>query len=557
MEFKLPWTAYPTTLRTHGPNANSVQTRGVAALIYEGMLQIHPETEEFIPCLASHWKVENHEDGTQTFTFRLDERARWADGDPVEADDVYYSWWHRTQEDRKDPMTRMTYAEDFEEPKVLDRLTISVKTTEANWRLLLYFGGMAVYPAKYIKIPGSEYLKAYNWKYPIGTGPYEVDYAKMKKGTSFELKRRDDWWAENEKWGKGTYNFDRLKYITVRDREMVYMMFKKGELDWFPVGMARRWVEDIPKEKDINNGWIQKRKIYNQHPVGYSGLCFNMREKPFDDIKVRQAFAHLFNREELMEKLFFNEYEYTNSIFPGRDWGSGKDRERVHFDPVRAEELLAEAGYKERDDEGFLLDADGNRLEVTLTYGAQAWERIWLRVKESYEAGGVKFNLKLIDPSTLTKKISERNFKIHYQGWGAILFPNPETSWRSDLALKDYNNNIPGFQNERVDELCKQYNVAKTPAERKAITREIDTIVCSQYPYAMAWHSNFFRLLFWNKFGHPSTYVTRIGDQIDEQMILLWWYDEAKMKELAEAKGAERPMPQGEVIVKPWESQGE
>lgn len=556
--FKIPWTAYPTTLRTHGPNSNSVQTRGMAALIYESMLQIHPETEEFIPCLASHWKVEDHPDGTQTLTFRLDERARWANGDPVEADDVYYSWWHRVQEDRKDPMTRMTYAEDFEEPEVLDRLTIRVKTTEANWRLLLYFGGMAIYPAPYIKIPGEQYLDLYNWRYPMGTGPYEVDYAKMKKGQSFELRRRDDWWAENERWGKGTYNFDRIKYVTLRDRELTYLTFKNGDedLDWFPVSRASRWVEELPKEQDIANGWIQKRKIYNEHPVGYSGLCFNMREKPFDDIRVRQAVAHLFNREELMEKLFFNEYDYTNSIFPGRDWGSGKDRPRVYFDPTRAAELLAEAGYEKRNDEGILVGPDGQPLEVTLEYGTQAWERIWLRVQESFQAGGVKFNLKLLDPTTLGKKISERQFKIHYQPWGAILFPNPETSWRSDLADQDYNNNIPGFKNDRVDHLCEIYNVAKTWKERKDITREIDTIVCSQYPYAFAWHSNFFRLLYWDKFGHPDTYVTRIGDQIDEQMVLLWWYDKAKIARLEKARKDKTPIPQGEVIVKPWADDG-
>ncbi len=552
--FRIPWGAFPTTLRTHGPNANSVQTRGVQGLVYESMVQIHPDTEEFIPCLASHWKIETHEDGLQTFTFRIDERAKWADGQPVTANDVYYSWWHRTREDRKDPSTRMTFIEGFEEPVVLDTQTIQVKTKKVNWRLFLYFGGQAIYPAAEMNIPGEQYLKDYDWKMPVGSGPYVVNYDLLKKGESMVLERRDDWWAENEKWAKNTYNFDRIKYVVVRDREMVYNMFKKGDFDYYLVGQARRWVEDIPKEDDVVNGWIQKRKIYNQQPVGYSGLCFNMRKPPFDDIKVRMAFAHLFNREMLMEKLFYNEYDYTKSIFPGRDWGSGADRERLEYDPDYAEELLDEAGYSERDDKGFLINEDGERLEVTLQYGTQAWERIWLPVKEYFEEAGIQFNLKLLDPSTLMKKISERQFTIHFQSWGALLFPNPETSWRSSLADQPYNNNIPGFKNEEVDRLCQEYNRVLDRPGQKAITRKIDDLVCEQYPYAFAWHSNFFRVLFWDRFGHPEDYVSRIGDQIDEQMLLYWWFDVDRQKAMEAAKSAKppKPMPQRAETVRPW-----
>ena len=54
----------------------------------------------------------------------------------------------------------------------------------------------------------------------------------------------------------------------------------------------------MPREKTVQKGWAQKRKIYNQRPVGYMGLAFNARVAPFDDRRVRLAFAHLFNREK-------------------------------------------------------------------------------------------------------------------------------------------------------------------------------------------------------------------------------------------------------------------
>ena len=59
---------------------------------------------------------------------------------------------------------------------------------------------------------------------------------------------------------------------------------------------------------------------------------------------MRLAFAHLFNRERLIEKLFFNEYVPINSTYPGSDWGAGDTNPMIHFDPGQAATLLAEAG---------------------------------------------------------------------------------------------------------------------------------------------------------------------------------------------------------------------
>ncbi len=132
-------------------------------------------------------------------------------------------------------------------------------------------------------------------------------------------------------------------------------------------------------------------------------------------------------------------------------------------------------------------------------------------VRDDYEAAGIKFNLELIDASTLIKKIDDRQFTIHFQGWGSLLFPNPETSWRSDLADLPANNNITGFKNARVDELLKDYNRTLDRAEQKKIIKEIDQLVCADIPYAWGWYAQYHRILYWDKFGHPETYVTRIG----------------------------------------------
>jgi ABC-type transport system substrate-binding protein len=550
------WETFPVTLRTEGPNSNIVETATIQALLYESLVQLHPETEEYTPMLASYWKIETDEKkGNQTFTFRINPKARWADGTEVTTDDVAASFWHRVQKDRDDPSNEMTFNEGFETPKILDKLTIQVTTKELNWRLFQYFSGMAIYQAKEVRIPGKQYLEDYNWKFLTGSGPYEMKPEGLKKGESLTVTRRSDWWAENENWAKNTYNFAAVKGVVVLDEEAHLQMFKKGELDHFRAQRAQQWVEIFPKEEIIKQGWVKMRKVYDQAPRGFSGLAFNMREKPLDDKRVRLALSHLFNRERLMEKLFFNEYEFLNSYEPGRDWGNEDENEIVVYDPVKAGKLLAAAGFNKRDADGFLLDAGGNRLEFTLELDSPTLERIFLIVKEDFEKAGVKLELKKLDYSTVVKKVGQRQFKIHYQSWGGLAFPNPETSWHSKLADKLENNNITSFHNARVDELCKKYNVTFDLAEQKKICREIDKIVYEEHPYALGWYAPYNRVLFWDKFGHPDSYFTRTSRQADfvYDMMLTWWFDPDRIKTLEEAKASGKPLEQGEVNVKPWE----
>ena len=81
---------FPGTLRMEGKDANSyVNYLLKYQIAYEGLLSLDPITEEFIPELATHWKIS---DDKREFTFRINPDARWADGKPVVAEDVIATW---------------------------------------------------------------------------------------------------------------------------------------------------------------------------------------------------------------------------------------------------------------------------------------------------------------------------------------------------------------------------------------------------------------------------------------------------------------------------------
>jgi microcin C transport system substrate-binding protein len=556
--FIVLWSSFPPTLRAEGPNSNIVSTRNLHSLIYESLTQVHPETEEVIPCLATHWKRElDKAKGTQTFWFHINPKARFSDGSEVTAEDVRASWWHVTQEDRNDPNYLMTYKR-IEEPEVIDKHTVKMKTKELNWQLFLDAGGMRIYPAKEIKIPGAQYLKDYDWKFVTGSGPYIMKPEDLNKGESITLTRRNDWWAENEPWAKNTNNFAQVKASIVRDEDMEYQTFKKGEVNHYIVRRATKWVEEIPKEDIVKKGWAKRRKIFHKGPCPWNGLAMNMREKPFDDKRVRLAVCYLFDREELMKSIFLKQYLYSNSYQPGRDWGNEDENEIITYDPAKAAKLLAEAGYKERGADGILIGPDGKRFELTLEYQqSPSLDRIFLVVQSGLKKGGIDLQLNYVDQSTIFKKIGKYQFKITFQSWGGGWLPNWESMWKSELADQEDNNNICGLKDPKIDALCDKFNQTFDLAEQKRLSREIDQLVYEHHPYALGWFAPYERILYWDKFGHPDSYVTKIVEDPERDMMMLWWYDTDRMKALATARAAGETLGAGDVEadvdVKPWD----
>ena len=539
------WRSYPATLRTNGPNANFFTIQEIQSVVYESLIDIHPETMEYIPGLADYWRVSPDK---RKFSFHINPKAAWADGSPVTAEDIVATWEFRTRADIKDPYSVMMWADNFEKPIAESEYVVSVKTKKLNWRLFLYFGRMDIYSAKEMKkLAGKEYLRDYNWKMQMGSGPYELKSENIKKGHSLIITRREDYWAANERRNIGVNNFDAVSWIVILDEELAFEKFKKGEIDFYYVSRAQRWANECDFDK-IKKGWIQKRKIYTQAPESFLGFAFNMRKPPFDNRDVRKAFSFLLNREKLLDKLFFNEYAYIDTYFPGGEWGN-PNNPKVRHNPRRAAKLLKKAGWKNRNKEGWLIK-DGKIFELTLEYGFNGWTKIHKVIKEDMKKAGIKLNLKLIDPRTLMKKVNERNFTLHYKLWGGFLFPNPAVMWSSELADEKYNNNLPGFRNEKVDALCAKYDRAFDREEQKKIIKKIDAAIFREYPYALSWYTDFNRILYANKFGHPKTYFSKIGDFRDIKT--LWWLDAPKEKALSEAVKENKSLPVGKIIQKPW-----
>ena len=325
--------------------------------------------------LATHWQISPDK---LTYRFRIDPNARFSDGTPVTAEDVVASWMFHTDKSLQDLFFYTEFTK-LERPVAESKYIVRIKAKELKWsNFLMAATGLRVFPAHALKtldgatLPSRLQLQASC----RAVAPTRVSESDIRKGTSVSIRRRNDHWAEKYRVNIGQYNFDEIRYTVVRDQNLAFEQFKRGDIDYYTVNISQQWVQELNYD-DFQRGVLVKRKVFNNYPANTQFLAFNTRRQPWDDVRVRKAFALLLNREQLIKTLFFNEYLPLNSYFPGTVYENPTNPKNL-YNPQEALKLLADAGWTTRDQQGRLV-RNGQPLQIELLYSDKGSER-WLTV---------------------------------------------------------------------------------------------------------------------------------------------------------------------------------
>ena len=535
----------PITLRTYGKDDNSGFNTYVRDLLYETLIEYDPLTTEFTPLLATHWKISEDK---KTFKFRINPDARWADGKPVTSEDFIATWKLLKDPDILSPYYNQLM-DNYEEPKAESKYIFSIKAINDGWReFAIIATNIVLLPAHYIQnISGKDFLDKYQFSFIPGSGPYAILDKDVIKGQAITLRRRNDYWGEVLKRNTGKNNFNAINFVFLDNELLQREKLKKGEIDILLVSRASAWKTEYNFDM-INRGLIVKKRVYNESPIGVNGICINSRMKPFDDVRVRKAFAYAFDRKKLNEKLFDNAYTLQYSYFPGRVY-ENPSNPQIGFSLDSSAALLTSAGWTNKNPDGYLIK-NGKQFEVEMVYlnGQDKYLTIY---QEDLKKVGIKLNLKEIDPAARTKLANENSLPLTPVNWNELAIPNPENAYRSNLADEKNNANWPGIKDKRIDELCDKYNVTSDFNERVNIIRSIDYLLCEYSGYILMWYAPYRRIVFHNKFGYPEGILDR--ETGIESILNLWFADPLKLKEYNEAlKNESIILKTGEVDVKYW-----
>ncbi|HIB05624.1 MAG TPA: hypothetical protein EYO18_07875 [Candidatus Marinimicrobia bacterium] len=539
---------FPRTMRVIGQNSSQVlNSRTIMALCYESLLSQHPTTLEFVPSLASHWSIS---DDKMVFKFRINPDARWWDGMPVTADDIVATWDLRMDETILFPSSQITFGK-YERPVAESKYIVSVKAKSVNWRNFLYFSTMVIHPNHILKdLDGTAFLEEYAFSVIPGTGPYIIPEENIINQESYTFESRDDYWAANDPLNRYKFNFDRIKVSVVKDNDALqFEKFKKGEQDIFNVNRSRRWIEETDFDA-TKNGWIKKQRVFSEKPAGTSGYYFNMRQWPFDDKRVRYAFCYLYDREKMNREMYYNEYGMMNSLYSGTVY-ENLNNNSFSYNPQKAIELLQEAGYTSRNNDGWLVHEKTGQV-LSFAIGIQKTSEYMVTpVQQMMKEYGIDIQIKFVDYNTMIKNVNARNFSVCMLAYTGLIYPNPESSLRSSLADMNDNNNVWGFKSERVDELLDEYDICFDQNRRIEIIQEIDGIFNDEHPIAFSIVRNYSRMMWWDKFGYPNWMLSRyVGEYWDA--FYYWWIDEEVHEQLADAMEEGRELDLKPIDMKYW-----
>lgn len=505
-------------------NAFSAQ---LCSLMFEPLVDLHSTRDEPVGILAKSWETEG-----LTTTFKLNPTARWSDGRSITAHDVRFFYDTIMNPKHLTSIFRVDLGK-IEPPEVVDELTLKVTAKTKHWKNFWIVANLKALP-KHIW-EGKDFNKL-NFEFPVVSGPYRMH--KVDKGRSIQLRRRGDWWGWSKRYNQHKYNFERLTFRAVSDREKVLEMFKRGDLDVYPIYTAKLWAKQTDFES-IQKNHVVKQRVINKEPKAFQGIAFNMRRPPFDDLKVRQAFGYLLDRQLMNEKYMFDEYQMLNTYYPDLyPEGTNPALPVRSIDEKKARQLLSEAGWTVGPTG--LLEKDNRKLSVTIMAHSPDTRHMTL-FKEHLRKVGIELNIEKVAWSTIRKRIDQHDFDIYWAAWGASRLRDPESLWDSSTADNIATNNITGLKDEAIDGWIEEQKTVMDINLRNDLIRKIDARLMELEPYALLWAARGHRMLYWNQFGMPEGAFSPFGDP--EDVITYWWEDPSKVAALEKAKSTGVPLP--------------
>jgi microcin C transport system substrate-binding protein len=495
-------------------------------------------------------------------TFKLRPEAKFADGTPVTADDVVFSF--KILKEKGHPAISQPM-HDVVSAEALDPQTVryTFKGTLTRDLPIVVAQLPVLSKAYYAHQPFEETTL----KPPLGSGPYRIK--DFKPGTFITYERRKDYWAKDLPVNRGRFNLDEIRYDYFRDRNIELEALKSGQIDFREEFSSVSWATgyDIPAVRD---GRLIKALLPDNRPSGAQGFFIKTRRDEFKDPRVRLALDLVFDFEWSNKKLFYGLYKRTTSYFENSDMkatglpspgelallnpykdklpaevfgepytppvtdGSGNNRANMR----KALDLLTAAGWKPGSDH-MLHNAKGERLTIEFLDFEAAFERITVPYTENLKRIGVDASWRLVDPSQYERRVKSFDFDVTTQRYSLRLTPGIEmrSYWGSEAAKLDGSFNLPGISDPVVDALIDKVTAAKSREELTTATRAIDRVLRAGHYWVPHWYKASHSVAYWNKYSYPA-----VQAKYEPGVLDTWWFDPKKAEALASGK----PQPQSQ-----------
>ncbi|PWU22701.1 MAG: peptide ABC transporter substrate-binding protein [Bdellovibrio sp.] len=495
----------PTSL--HPLLANDLYAQFVHSYVLDSLVDRDLETFEFKPRLAEKW--ETSDDG-RLFTFHLRKDVKFHDGKPLTAEDVKFSL--ESVFDKNFGSVHWTpFFEGLDHVEIVDPLTVKVHLKNNYFLNFAAIGSFNIFPKH---IYGDAQKSKRLTRELMGSGPYKLE--RFDRGIRIVLQRNEDWFGFKAPEWRGFGNFNTIVFRFVKDEKIALELAKNGEID-FDYPVRPEIVEDKDLAESLGKSLVANR-VENLLPKRYMFVGWNFQQQLFQDKNVRIALAHLMNREEINKKFRHgNSLLATGPTFIQSEYAPSSVKP-IPYNPNKAKELLAKAGWSDPKKGILEKDSDGKKIEFrfTLLHSNKDYEKYWTIFREDLKKVGIEMNIKFVEWGAFLKLLDAGKFDAVALGWGGSFDWDPKPIWHSASAVPGGSNFIH-YRNTDVDKLIDQARFESDKRTRTGLLRNIYELIAADAPYIFMFNDKYEYYLNSSKIERPAdTFAYDIGHEY-------WW----------------------------------
>lgn len=492
-------------------------------LIYDRLIVASDdETASYYGLLADDVDIA---DDFTALSFRLNELARWHDGQPVTADDVVFTF--ETLKTEGQPFFRQAFRTLTVRADSTRQVTI-LNERPGDRDMVRRIAALAIHPAHIWRDRVDPMLP----EALVGSGPYRLAEAEAPR--RLVLERQPDYWAADLPVNRGRWNFDRVIVDFYRDGDVALEAFMANDYDVRQENSPARWRTGYSGPALTSGEIVQ---VESPHPDRgrVHGLAINTRRPALADRRVRLALRLAYDFESLNSTLFHGAYQRFDSVFGESGLAAFGPAEADEQDVIarspepldaaaladpdpladlptpgsrqalaEAGRLLDEAGYPIQDFQR-VDPANGRPLAFSVVSLTPLYDRPLTWLISAWERIGISVSRVQTDQASASRRLLARDFDFATLTWEPARLPGTAERllWHSELAESPRSYALSGVSSPTLDAAIEALEQARTPAELTAGARAFDRVFRHALVLLPLWREDTRRWAWWDRFERP------------------------------------------------------